>query len=100
MDKNHVSELVAKMIKISINDWDSYEISWDFRKSPLLDDINSPELKNEVNDYLNKCAKITDSALELEVEINKHFINGFGLADTINGDPTKKKHNVKCKPSI
>ncbi|EBX6302552.1 BREX-1 system adenine-specific DNA-methyltransferase PglX [Salmonella enterica subsp. enterica serovar Enugu] len=98
MDKNHVSELVAKTIKISMDDWNSSEISWDFRKSPLLDDIISPELKNEVNDYLKKCSKITDNALELEVEINKHFINGFGLAETINSDVTKKNITLNVNP--
>lgn len=34
--KNEVENLVFSCIEYSLSDWDSYEISWDFKKNPLV----------------------------------------------------------------
>lgn len=35
-DKHFIDTIVEENISISKNDWDSYETSWDFKKSPLV----------------------------------------------------------------
>ena len=35
-DKNRVDSIVNDAIKLSKDDWDSYETSWDFKRNPLV----------------------------------------------------------------
>lgn len=35
-DSGHIEELAEKSVDLSRKDWDSYETSWDFKRSPLL----------------------------------------------------------------
>ena len=34
--KNAINEIVAENIQIEQDDWDSFEISWDFKTHPLI----------------------------------------------------------------
>ena len=40
-DSTSIDDLVKKSIDISKEDWDSRETSWDFKKSPLLNETNA-----------------------------------------------------------
>ncbi len=90
-----VIERVKSNINISKHDWDSFEISWDFKKHPLLEFIDSmpelhdsniqvpiPHLKKIKNNYGEECfitdelpirAKISDSYDRWEEFTKKQF---------------------------
>lgn len=84
MNNEIVSNNAAVNVLIAKSDWDSFEYSWDFKKSPLLDDKN----KNH-NIFLSwqnlqvHCAKQISKLQELETENNKLFIEAYGLQDEL-----------------
>ena len=94
-DINRINCLVKEYITISKQDWDSFEISWDFKKHPLLEFIDSmpglhdsnikvtpTHLKIIKNSYGEECyiadelplnAKISDSFRKWEEYTQKQF---------------------------
>ena len=70
-DKNRldiINELVERNIEISKNDWNDYEISWNFKKHPFLK-FKEPKLKNSFNlwkDYKNnEFNRLKDNEIKL-----------------------------------
>jgi len=59
-----IEELVKKNIDIEKNEWDSYEISWDFKTHPLLK-------QNETINF--KSRLISESYIKWEVHSDKQF---------------------------
>ena len=45
------SELVSRAIEISKNDWDRYEVSWDFNCLPFLSDLNRDSLAESWSEF-------------------------------------------------
>jgi hypothetical protein len=76
-DNLRIDVLVDDSKNISISDWDSRENSWDFEKSPLLNE--SSELKNAYHAWVQK---VTHDFFELhqnEEELNRIYIEIYGL---------------------
>lgn len=78
-----VTELAKKCVDVAKKDWDSFEISWEFKKHPLL-------LFNTytIEDAYNKWADITndrfDKLKKYEEEIDKFFIELYDMQDHID----------------
>ncbi|WP_061039699.1 BREX-1 system adenine-specific DNA-methyltransferase PglX [Vibrio coralliirubri] len=71
------------MVSIAKLDWDSFEISYQFLRSPLID--NSQNLLSESwMQFNNESSQITDKLLELEIENDSNFRNAFGLTPITN----------------
>ncbi|MDY7573080.1 BREX-1 system adenine-specific DNA-methyltransferase PglX [Actimicrobium sp. CCI2.3] len=81
------SELISGLTKVSKEDWDSYEGSWNFHSLPLINSSNSIESleKSWLNWYTSKKATI-NKAIELEESINQLFINTYGLQDELSSE--------------
>jgi type II restriction/modification system DNA methylase subunit YeeA len=84
-DENEKNEAiisyVEKNISYSKSDWDSNENSWDFEKSPLLNE--SPNLKTA---FQIREQKVTQDFFELhqnEEELNRIFIEIYGLGEEL-----------------
>lgn len=84
-DSNLLSEIngiVNENIEISQNDWDNFEVSWDFKRHPLLTD----SAKTIESAYM-KWWGIADSNFNQiksnEEEINRIFIKIYGLQDEL-----------------
>jgi len=79
-DKSFLQETIINTLKnelISKKNWDSRETSWDFEKSPLLN--QSPYLKTAYNAWEKQ---VTQDFFELhqnEEELNRIFIEIYGL---------------------
>lgn len=73
-----VNELAKRNINISKDDWDSSEVSWDFKKHPFLNygDKSLEMISNKYQEHLNG---VFDSLKDNEEELNKIFIDIYGL---------------------
>ena len=103
--------LTEKNIKISKNDWDSFETSWDFRKHPLVEyaSFTPQEIKRDREKHISDMGLIRD-AYELwsdkcegrfnqlkanEEELNRIFIDIYGLQDELTPEVEDKDVTVR-----
>lgn len=111
----NVKRVSHENISISKQDWDSHETSWDFQESPLLiakrdcdgnvadldmldedeqkeivevepDVYNSELISNCVKVYKNKWSKLFHQLHHNEEELNRKFIEIYGLQDELTPD--------------
>ncbi len=88
-----IEKNVKKNINVSRDDWDSSEISWDFTVHPLLK--NKPtELKDAYNIFKQNCADRFRQLKENEEELNRIFIDIYGLQDELTPDVPPKDVTV------
>ena len=96
-----ISELVKENISISRTDWDSYETSWDFQSHPLAPtayerreqfsyNINADARRKSVTLLSDRyerwawdCNACFDQLKANEEELNRIFIDIYGLADEL-----------------
>ena len=97
-DNSEINKLVSRNIVISKENWDDYEVSFDFIKHPFM---------NYNSKFIKKCNEMYTSDFELkfnelknnEEQINAFFIKEYGLQNTIqknvpNNDITLFKPNL------
>ncbi|NHM30667.1 BREX-1 system adenine-specific DNA-methyltransferase PglX [Neobacillus terrae] len=91
--KEEVISIVKENIEISKIDWDSTEISWDFKKSPLLQVKGYPKL---IKETYNKRRKFTEEQFNKlwknEEELNSIFLEIYNLQGEIS--PKVKKEEI------
>jgi len=85
---HHIVSIVKTNIKISKIDWDSRETSWDFEESPLLN--NSSSLPASYTNWEEKVTKDFFKLHENEEELNRIFIDIYGLQDELTPDVALK----------
>lgn len=82
IDFDRVRELAKNNIDIAKIDWDSFETSWDFKKSPLINSEKSIKLAYE------KWEKETHTRYETfkcnQEELNKIFITIYGFTKSLS----------------
>ena len=110
-NKEAVNKLVENNIAISKNDWDSFETSWDFKKHPLLQyaSFTPQEIVADKERHISDMGLIRD-AYELwndkcesrfnqlkanEEELNRIFIDIYGLQDELTPDVEDKDVTVR-----
>lgn len=95
----NVDGYTKRLILVARHDWDSYEVSWDFIKQPLLHvDFCQPMLKTS---YQNLRAHWRESTLEmhrLEEENNRIFIEAYGLQDELTPEVPLNEITLTCNP--
>lgn len=85
LESDTTEKLAEKLIQIYAEDWDTDERSWNFRRPPLLESAAS-SAKIAVLDAIEKGQRNAEIACRLEEEVNRHFIDVYGLAKVL--DPT------------
>jgi type II restriction/modification system DNA methylase subunit YeeA len=91
-DSNRVVELVKKNISIAKLDWDSSDISWDFDEHPLVHIAHSLD---EAYQLYKHHANIAFETLKFnEEEINRIFIDIYGLAEELTPEVAEKDVTV------
>ncbi len=101
--REQVSELVKQNIEISRKDWDSFETSWDFLAHPLVLASEVPGLngghKTTLADSYAKwealCEKRFNQLKANEEELNRIFIDIYGLQDELTPDVEDKDVTVR-----
>jgi len=82
---NKISGIVENLIDISKSDWDSRETSWDFKQNELIR-LKSGTLEESFNNYKNYWKEQFYQLHENEEELNRQFIEIYGLQDELTPD--------------
>ncbi|MFJ6922470.1 MAG: BREX-1 system adenine-specific DNA-methyltransferase PglX [Lactobacillus gallinarum] len=93
-DQKNIVEKVTSNIKISKQDWDAFETSWDFKKNPLLltnASVLQQAYKIWSQEALNRFNQLKDN----EEELNKIFITLYGLQDELTPEEDDKEVSVR-----
>lgn len=109
-----ITEKTYENIKISKSDWDSFETSWDFKRHPLLPDNGSKvyesfyhrgEYEEETefvdllelayDDWESDCYRRFNKLKENEEELNRIFIDIYGLQDELSPEVEDKDVTVR-----
>jgi len=86
-------------IKLSRDDWDSYETSWDFTSLPLLQyEYRQATLKETYQKLRRHWFNMTMKMQQLEEENNRIFIEAYGLQDELTPDVPLKEITLTCNP--
>lgn len=96
---DEINNYVGICIKLSKSDWDAFETSWDFQRSPLLShvaDHNHNWLLSEAFTTWQKEAQDRFNQLKSnEEELNRIFINLYGLQDELTPEEEDKDVSVR-----
>lgn len=100
-----VNKLVDSNIEFSKKDWDSFETSWDFKRHPLisvisknralLDDITDIDLAECYTCWENECNERFNQLKANEEELNRIFIDIYGLQDELTPEVEDKDVTVR-----
>ena len=99
-----VDDIVKDCIRISRDDWDAYEASWDFQSHPLIAMIPKDGAFFEVGRILlSECYKLWEAECDEhfnqlksnEEELNRIFIDIYGLQDELTPEVEDKDVTVR-----
>lgn len=103
--QKNINDYVSKCICISKDDWDSYETSWDFKRHPLIsvisqnralfDDITDIDLAECYTCWENECNERFNQLKANEEELNRIFIDIYGLQDELTPEVEDKDVTVR-----
>lgn len=87
--KSIIDDTVEENIAISENEWDNFEISWNFKRHPLLrwikeSDFNGITMEAIFNLWEKENIRIIEKLKSNEEKLNKIFIDIYGLGEELN----------------
>lgn len=102
--EKYINVVVKENISLSKTDWDSFETSWDFEKHPLVAQINK-SISKSINkpvlisdcfkNWENQCNERFNQLKSNEEELNRIFIEIYGLQDELTPDVEDKDVTVR-----
>ncbi len=91
--KLRIDNLVSKNISISREDWDAFETSWDFKRHPLIRKVDT--IEEAFLAWEKECAERFRQLKANEEELNRIFIEIYGLQDELTPDVEDKDVTVR-----
>lgn len=97
--EDNLSSLASECILKTQADWDSYETSWNFTSSPLLDPkYQQPMLQATYQCLRTHWRNVTLEMQRLEEESNHIFIDAYSLQDELTPEVPLKEITLTCNP--
>lgn len=103
--KDVIENITKECINLCRADWDFFETSWDFKRHPLLsviprnfalfDDTNDIDLAECYTCWENECNERFNKLKANEEELNRIFINIYGLQDELTPEVEDKDVTVR-----
>ena len=93
-NKKLVEEITKANVKISKNDWDAFEASWDFKKQPLVS-YSTNKISTAFEMWSKECAEHFNQLKTNEEELNRIFIDIYGLQDELTPEVEDKDVTVR-----
>lgn len=90
---NTVSCLSKENVDLSRRDWDSFETSWDFTTHPLIKPV--PLISESFAQWSDECEKRFTRLKSNEEELNRIFIDIYGLQDELTPEVEDKDVTVR-----
>ena len=104
-DKVLIRKLVMKCVNLSKSEWDSFETSWDFKCHPLIsvisqnrtvfDNTTDIDLAECYTCWENECNERFNQLKANEEELNRIFIDIYGLQDELTPEVEDKDVTVR-----
>lgn len=104
-EKQSVERIVNVNVSSSKEEWDCYELSWDFQRHPLIsviakkrmhfDDIDNTDLSECFMAWENECNGRFNQLKANEEELNRIFIDIYGLQDELTPEVEVKDVTVR-----
>lgn len=91
--KKTLDYLVGENIILSKSEWDSYEVSWDFKVHPLL--LDRENLKVSYQKWVLETNARFSKVKSNEEELNRIFIEIYGLQDELTPEVEDKDITVR-----
>ncbi len=91
--KQDVALIAQSNIAISREDWDAFETSWDFKRHPLIRKVNT--IEEAFLAWEKECAERFRQLKANEEELNRIFIEIYGLQDELTPDVEDKDVTVR-----
>jgi hypothetical protein len=85
-NKEKVEEITQECIDISKEEWDSRETSWDFTKNELIKHKTDSKIETAYKNYCNYWKEKFYKLHKNEEELNRLFIEIYGLEDELTPD--------------
>lgn len=108
--KDFIDNIVYQNIKLSRMDWDAHETSWDFQTNGLVllrnlfleegDNRTDSNLSALVNEYENRWRERFMQLHHNEEELNRQFIEIYGLQDELTPDVPLSEITILQKGEI
>ena len=86
-----INSFVIELINLSKSDWDLFETSWDFKRNPL---VNGNRLAAAYTAWKQECEDRFQQLKKNEEELNRIFIDIYGLQDELTPDVADKDVTV------
>lgn len=103
--KDTLNNIVINNEKISKQDWDQFEVSWSFNRNPLVsiishnrvifDDTTDIDLAECYTCWENECNERFNQLKANEEELNRIFIDIYGLQDELTPEVEDKDVTVR-----
>jgi len=101
-DRDKVSTLVEDNISLSKSDWDAFEISWGFREHPFITSARlaaksgkAITIRHSYEEWQSTAEDRFSTLKTNEEELNRIFINTYGLSDELTPDVEDKDVTVR-----
>lgn len=88
-----IKSCVDNLMMNSKADWDSFEISWNFVKHPLIRPVST--LKDAFAQWQAECDNRFNQLKANEEELNRIFIDTYGLQDELTPEVEDKDVTVR-----
>lgn len=93
--KIEIEKIVQQNVSISKTDWDSFETSWDFKRHPILTHKGeATTIESAFNNWADFAERQFYQLKENEEELNRIFIEIYGLEDELTPDVDEKDVTV------
>ena len=93
-ERDSVEPIVNHQVKLSKKDWDSFETSWDFEKHPLVS-YSTNKMSTAFALWSEECVERFDQLKANEEELNRIFIDIYGLQDELTPEVEDKDVTVR-----
>ncbi len=100
-EKENVINYVKSNVNLSKEDWDSFEISWDFTKHPLLKPMSKVStIRDSVANWNTYTCQQRSLLKHNEEELNKIFINIYGLNGELTSEVDDKDITIRKEDKV
>ena len=92
-NEDAIKTIEEEIVDSSKTDWDSFETSWDFQHHPLLRKVST--IAEAFNQWQTECAERFNKLKANEEELNRIFIDIYGLQDELTPEIEDKDVTVR-----
>lgn len=94
-ESDTIEQFAAYNISLSRTDWDSYETSWDFKTHPFITHKSNDQIETSFKNWEEFAERQFYQLKANEEELNRIFIDIYGLQDELTPDVEEKDVTVR-----